>query len=62
MYYILDEKTGVKNDEQFYFIYFWLHWVFVTVCRRSLVAASQAFSSCGQPGLLFNAVYNKWDA
>ena len=29
------------------FIYFWLHWVFV---------AAQAFSSCGERGLLFVAV------
>ena len=29
------------------FIYFWLHWVFV---------AAQAFSSCGERGLLFFAV------
>ena len=29
------------------FIYFWLHWVFVAV---------QAFSSCGERGLLFVAV------
>ena len=26
------------------FIYFWLHWIFVTVCRLSLVAASGASS------------------
>ena len=29
------------------FIYFWLHWVFV---------AAQAFSSCGERGLLFIVV------
>ena len=33
------KKAGVKNDEQFYFIYFRLHWVFITACRLSLVAA-----------------------
>ena len=27
------------------FIYFWLHWVFVAVCRLSLVAASRGYSS-----------------
>ena len=27
------------------FIYFWLHWVFVAVCRPSLVAASRGYSS-----------------
>ena len=32
----------------FYFIYFWLHWVFV---------AARAFSSCGERGLLFVAVH-----
>ena len=30
-----------------YFIYFWLHWVFV---------AARAFSSCSERGLLFVAV------
>ena len=29
----------------FKFIYFWLHWVFVTVCRLSLVVASGGCSS-----------------
>ena len=32
----------------FYFIYFWLHWVFV--------AARGLFSSCSEPGLLFAVV------
>ena len=32
----------------FYFIYFWLHWVLV---------AAQAFSSCGELGLLFLVVH-----
>ena len=27
-----------------YFIYFWLHWVFVAVCGLSLVAASGGYS------------------
>ena len=35
----------------FYFLnqlaYFWLCWVFVAVCRLSLVAASRAYSSFG---------------
>ena len=39
------KKAGVKNDEQFYFIYFGLHWVFITARRLSLVAASQGCSS-----------------
>ena len=30
------------------FIYFWLRWVFI---------AARAFSSCGEPGLLFIAVH-----
>ena len=30
------------------FIYFWLYWVFVAVCRL--------FSSCGEQGLLFLVV------
>ena len=55
------KKAGVKNDEQFYFIYFGLHWVFITARRLSLVAASQAFSS-GQAGLLFSVLYSKWGA
>ena len=31
------------------FIYFWLHWVFVTACGLSLVAASGGYASCGAP-------------
>ena len=27
------------------FIYFWLHWVFIAVCRLSLVVASRGYSS-----------------
>ena len=29
----------------FYFIYFWLHWVFVAAHGRSLAAASEGYSS-----------------
>ena len=29
------------------FTYFWLHWVFVAVCRLSLVVASGGYSCCG---------------
>ena len=32
-------------DFLFYFIYFWLHWVFVAACGLSLVAASGGYSS-----------------
>ena len=28
-------------------MYFWLHWVFVAVCRFSVVAASGDYSCCG---------------
>ena len=35
------------NFFKIYFIYFWLHWVFV---------AARAFSSCSERGLLFVAV------
>ena len=33
------------------FIYFWLCWVFVAVCRLALVAASEGFSCCGARAL-----------
>ena len=35
----------LKKFIYFYFIYFWLRWVFVAVCRFSLVAASGGYSS-----------------
>ena len=36
---------------QFYlFIYFWLRWVFVAVCRLSLVVASGGYSSLWSTG------------
>ena len=36
----------------FYFIYFWLHWVFVAVRGLSLVAASGGYSTLPLRGLL----------
>ena len=37
------------------FIYFWLHWVFVTVHRLSLVAESASYSLVAVCGLLITA-------
>ena len=34
-----------KKNLFFYFIYFWLHWVFVVACGLSLVATSGGYSS-----------------
>ena len=33
-------------------VYFWLHWVFVAVCGRSLVAVSGEYSGVAARGLL----------
>ena len=38
----------------FYFIYFWLHWVFIAVGVLSLVAASRGYSS------LWSAGFSLW--
>ena len=35
----------IKKKNFIYFIYFWLHWVFVAVHGLSLVAASRGYSS-----------------
>ena len=37
--------------KKIYFIYFWLHWVFVAACGLSLVAASRGHSSLWCAGL-----------
>lgn len=33
-------------------LYLWLHWVFIAVCRFSLVGAGRDYSSVGMCGLL----------
>ena len=39
-----------KNKFIYLFIYLWLHWVFITLCGLSLVAASRGYSSLQFPG------------
>ena len=38
------ESSAVSSFFFFNFIYFWLHWVFVAVCRLPLVAVSEGYS------------------
>ena len=41
---------GVGAKEFILFYFFWLRWVFVDVCRLSLVAASGGYSSLRSTG------------
>ena len=43
------ETAGLQD---FVFVYFGLHWVFVAMCGLSLAEASKGFSSVAERGLL----------
>ena len=43
------ETAGLQD---FVFVYFGLHWVFVAMCGLSLAEASEGFSSVAERGLL----------
>lgn len=38
------KKTQLLGDLVFFFIYFWLHWVFIAAGELSLVVASRSYS------------------
>ena len=47
------EKVGQRAlPAIFYFIHFWLHRLFIAVCRLSLVAVSGGYSLVAMQGLL----------